>query len=156
MLLSIYMLPPGANDGELIIEKDTEMSGPYKLTLKYDVKEGGEDFQTGQNTYHRLGTADLAGLFSMAKEAEDLAVRRQNEGGQLQVVLSAEVTGGTVPPGIDLSPKTYKGLTRHGWTTVENNLADIGKELVKRGRFKAIKKEGKPTKKEDDTPAADW
>ena len=157
-VLSIYMAMPGSNDGVLLHEKEIQMAGPYELRLKYDATDDGKRFNGGENYWADLDNTDLAGMLGFTNQALDLARRRENEGGKFKLVLSGAIVGGTPPPALAdaLKEMTFDKLTQHGYTTIENRLTDLGKELLKRGRFKATKKEGKPQKAEDDTPAADW
>ena len=116
--------------------------GTLKLTLTYATTKNGEEFNGGENYWSGLDDSGAATLLAMAQDVGDLLERNQNKGGPLTTIVSAEVTGGPVPQGFTLAPKTFAGMTLHGYSQVENLMQRIGDKLVKEGQKHATKKEG--------------
>lgn len=119
--------------------------GTGRLELETNVTQNGKDWHGVKAYWADLSDADLADLVAMAGEYKDTVEKHHGKGkgsGPLEATLTATITGATIPPGFQIGPHVYSGLSRHDVSKIEQAVQKIGDKLVKKGIAHAIKKEG--------------
>lgn len=118
----------------------------YDLNLTFEVTKNGEKHSSGNNSWYGMDAEGLAAMLGHAAKAEAAVQKSASKGGPLTIALGGSVTspdGAAIPPGVNLNPAPYSGVTRHGLSDIQDEMHKIGNDVKKMGRDHAAKKEGK-------------
>lgn len=118
--------------------------GTYNLRIITTAFKNGEPFGDHDNTFPGLDSSALTEMLADGTKIEAAVKQATSKKGPVNLTLACIVTspsGDPIPPGVN-GVQTFNGLTRHGYSDVEDNILDIGKKLVKIGRAHATAKEG--------------